>query len=155
MKSKNLTIVFIIILFSIIMISLFKKKEDGSEKIFNLKIDKQKNQKFNEREFVNYLNDNAAAKFTNSNTKFFVDNMTVIDKKLNQNLDSKYLWQDYNYIYISSNNSYSHFSQKKPLIIIDKENSKISVTNGIFVINYLNNIDDINSVLPISDFYKA
>lgn len=146
MKSKNLTIVFIIILFTIVMISIFKKKEDGSEKIFNIEIEKPKNQKFNEREFINYLNENAVAKFTNSNTKFFIDNLTVVDKNLYQNSESNYLWKDYNYIYISTNNSYSHFNQKKPLIIFNKENSKITVTKGFFVINYLNNLEDISII---------
>ena len=61
-------------------------------------------------------------------------------------MDSNYLWKDYNYIYISTNNSFSHFSHKKPLIIFNKENSKITVTKGFFVINYLNNLEDISII---------
>lgn len=171
MKKKNILFILILI-FLCFLVLFYYKNEDSRHKISlnelknpekqEIKIDNKntknslehetslKNEvktKYNDKEFKKFLKQNALIKVPNSQNLFFVDHISVIEKRESNNPPKEeVLWQDRNYFYISSANSHSNFSQKSSLVLFNSDTSNATITNGFFIISFEKDLGDISFI---------
>ena len=97
---------------------------------------------YNKQEFKSYLAKNLYGKVPSENSWYFVKNVTVIplQEKLKENKIINILWQDKNTLYIKNDlnamkGDYEKFNIEFPLVAFNKENNKIGIVNGHFIIS--------------------